>query len=123
MEPQPEKPVVLDDDAPKPITKEQFKSALHELSERAKSAGLRPAHMMIAAYARQLFGMVDGVLSALEGETPKKTVEVKAAEKPEVKAEAQPVAEPAAPPVVQPVVQAEVKPTEVTNQENRLPSS
>lgn len=92
MEPQPEqptnKPVIEDDETPKPINAEQFKAAFSELVDRAKAAGLRPAQIMLGAYVKQAFGMVDGLLGALEGESPKKKPEAKVEAKPDVQAEA-----------------------------------
>lgn len=52
---------------PKPLTAEEFKQALDQLTERAKAAGLRPLQTMAATYLKQSMDVLDGLLAALEG--------------------------------------------------------
>ena len=50
-----------------PLTSEEFGSALADLIERARAAGMRPLQIMAATYMKQSIAMVDGLLAALEG--------------------------------------------------------
>ena len=49
-----------------PLTSEEFGSALADLIERARAAGMRPLQIMAATYMKQSIAMVDGLLAALE---------------------------------------------------------
>lgn len=60
-----------DDEDTEPITAEELREEMHEISERARSAGLRPFRRMIRAYVDQTLDAVDGLLSALEGKKKK----------------------------------------------------
>ena len=57
-----------------PLTSEEFGSALADLIERARAAGMRPLQIMAATYMKQSIAMVDGLLAALEGGDKEKGV-------------------------------------------------
>ena len=54
-----------------PMTQEDFADALSNLTDKARTAGVRTAKVMIAAGAVELLKVLDGVLGALEGATQK----------------------------------------------------
>ena len=51
-----------------PLTSQEFVEALDKLLEHARAAGVRPLQVMAATYVKQGMGMIDGLLSALEGD-------------------------------------------------------
>lgn len=54
-------------------TQEQFTAQMAALTERARAAGLRPFHTMLATYLKQGVSLIDKVLEGLEPVgTPKK---------------------------------------------------
>ena len=56
-----------------PMTTEIFKAQLHQLTERARAAGLSPIRMLIQAYAKRGEALVNSVLAGLENaDEPKK---------------------------------------------------
>jgi hypothetical protein len=56
-----------------PMTQEQFSAQMAQLTERARAAGLRPVHAMLATYVKLGMTMLDKVLEGLEPvDSPKK---------------------------------------------------
>jgi len=55
-----------------PFSVENLRAEIDELGSRAKSAGLKPFRNMVRAYLDQTLDVVDGLLSALEGNKRKK---------------------------------------------------
>lgn len=56
-----------------PMTQEQFSAQMAQLTERAKEAGLRPVHAMLATYVKMGMTMLDKVLEGLDTvDSPKK---------------------------------------------------
>jgi hypothetical protein len=56
-----------------PMTQEQFSAQLTQLTERAREAGLRPVHAMLATYLKLGTTMLDKLLEGLDTvDSPKK---------------------------------------------------
>lgn len=48
-----------------PLTQEAFAAQMHQLTERAKAAGLNPIQVMAQTYAKQGMVILEGLLGAL----------------------------------------------------------
>ena len=56
-----------------PLTKEMFTAQLHELTERARAAGLNPIRLLVQAYRKQGAVIFKSLLDSLGNEdSPKK---------------------------------------------------
>lgn len=56
-----------------PMTQEQFTAEMHELTERARAAGLSPVKAMAQNYVRQGASVLESFLASMENaNTPKK---------------------------------------------------
>mgnify|MGYP001604108729 CR=1 FL=1 len=70
---------LAEDEAPKeveqdgPLTKEVFVAKVHELTERARAAGLNPLRLLVQAYRKRGTAILAGLLDSLGNEdVPKK---------------------------------------------------
>ena len=55
-----------------PLTREELVAKLEQFSARARAAGISPLQMMARSYAERGMKVLDGLLSALEEDAPKK---------------------------------------------------
>lgn len=51
-----------------PLTKEQLVEQIHQLTERARAAGLHPIKTLIQTYTRQARATLEGILASLDNE-------------------------------------------------------